>query len=234
MAFVVYFGSFLLMAWLFQFLSPLIAKLSDLEALRATMVLELLVYVPVLSITLFALKLLAEREQNCRYTWRDTLYAVGLRSDRVAGDTVTAVVGYMMMSPLVIVALVVSNMIFHKFHTPVHPVDLIILSTQDGFTRMLLLLQASVGAPIVEEITFRGLLFQGLTERWGTVMAAVLSAAVFALSHNTLPGGFLQLWTLGFIFALIFRRSRSILPCILMHAIHNGIVMMMMFAVFSQ
>ena len=139
-----------------------------------------------------------------------------------------------MTAPLLLVAAYVSGMLFKNFHTPVHPVDLRILNTQDGFTRALLLVQASICAPIVEEMTFRGLLFEGLRLRWGVAIAAVLSSAIFALSHNTLPGGFLQLWTLGFVFALVSYRSRSNFPNILMHAIHNGIVTMIMFAIYSR
>ena len=87
---------------------------------------------------------------------------------------------------------------------------------------------------VFEELTFRGLLFEGLRQRWGLAAGAVLSAAVFALSHNTLPGGFLQLWTLGFIFALVYHRRGSIFPNILMHAIHNGLVTLLTLAVFSR
>ena len=59
-----------------------------------------------------------------------------------------------------------------------HPVDLIILNTQDGFTRTMLLIQATVWAPILEELTFRGLLFNGLSERWGFRIGAGFPARV--------------------------------------------------------
>ena len=233
-AFVVYFASFLLIAWPLRFLSPLLAHLSDRMALRVTIAIEIAAYMPITAITLLALKRIAESEQRRRITWRETLSAIGLRSDGLGRDTLTAVVTYTMTMPVLLLAAQVSSELLRNFHTPVHPVDLIILNTQDGFTRMLVLLQAAVGAPIVEELMFRGLLFQGLRERWGVWLAAILSSAVFALSHNTLPGGFLQLWTLGFVFAMVCHRNRSIFPNVLMHAIHNGLVSLVMFAVFSQ
>lgn len=233
-AFVAYFASFLAMAWPMQALGPLIAKMSDLMALRFTVGLELAVYIPVIALTLFVFKRFAELEQNRRFTWRETLAAAGVRSDGLGKDTVTAVVSYLMTMPLLILAASVSAVLFKNFHTPVHPLDLIIVNTQDGVTRALLLIQATVGAPIVEELMFRGVLFPGLRERWGLWISAALSAAVFALAHNTLPGGFLQLWTLGFVFALVCHRNRSILPNVLMHAMHNALVTLVMFSVFSQ
>ena len=233
-AFVAYFASFLAMAWPMQALGPLIAKMSDLMALRFTVGLELAAYVPVIALTLFVFKRFAESEQHRRFTWRETLAAAGVRSDGLGKDTVTAVVSYLMTMPLLILAATASAVLFKNFHTPVHPLDLIIVNTQDGVTRALLLIQATIGAPIVEELMFRGVLFSGLRERWGLWISAALSAAVFALAHNTLPGGFLQLWTLGFVFALVCHRNRSIVPSVLMHAMHNALVTLVMFAVFSQ
>ncbi len=233
-AFLVYFATFLLISWPLQFLNPLFVHLSDKMALRVSMVVELAVYVPITAITLVALKIFAENERQRRFAWREILAAVGLRTDGFGRDLMTAVVGYTAALPILQLAAIVSEQLFRNFHTPSHPVDLIILNTQDGFTRSLLLVQAAVFAPIVEEIMFRGILFKGLDLRWGKWAAAGLSAAVFALSHNTLPGGFLQLWTLGFVFALVCHRNRSILPNIFMHAIHNGLISIVMFAVFSQ
>lgn len=233
-AFVVYFGSYLLIAWPLQFLSPVIVNWSDEAALRFMMLIDLLAYIPVTALTLIVLKKVAEAEQRRVLTWRETLSAVGFRTDGVARDAFTAILAYAMLVPVLLFASQISDVLFRHFHTPVHPIDLVILHTQDGVTRTLLLIQAAVGAPIVEEFTFRGLLFEGLRDRWGLWIAAALSAAVFALSHNTLPGGFLQLWTLGFVFALVSRRNRSILPNILMHGMHNGLITMIMFAVFSK
>jgi uncharacterized protein len=53
-----------------------------------------------------------------------------------------------------------------------------------GFGVFLLLLLVVVGAPIAEEVFYRGLLLRSLTKRGlGTVAAVVISAGIFALSH---------------------------------------------------
>jgi len=233
-AFAVYYGSFLLVGWALQFALPLIARLSETEALRATLLIDLLAYAPVVAAALFALKRLGENEAGRPIGWRDTLAALGFRTDAVGRDVSTAVIGYAMLTPILLVAMEISYRLFKNFHTPVHGVELIILDTEDLPVRMLLAFQAVVAAPIVEEMMFRGVLFPGLRQRWGLVGGAALSAALFALSHNTLPGGFLQLWSLGFAFALVANRNRSILPNILMHGIHNGLVTALMFTVFSR
>src|SRR5687768_6438901 len=41
----------------------------------------------------------------------------------------------------------------------------------------------AVFAPLVEEIFFRGFLFQGFRERYGWITAMLISAAIFAIAH---------------------------------------------------
>ena len=233
-AFLVYYGVFMGVGFLFELVAPLTRHWSEQFLLRFDMAAEILIYIPVAGSALLALKLIGERERRSKVTWAETFGAVGLRSKSIGSDVVTAVVGYIMILPVLIAAGLISDRLFHNFHTPVHPVDTIILRTQDGWIRSFLFLQAAVGAPIVEELTFRGMFLRGLRLRWGVPLSVVISSAIFALSHNTLPGGFLSLFTLGAAFAIVSIRNQSILPGILMHALNNGFVTILAFTVFSQ
>jgi membrane protease YdiL (CAAX protease family) len=76
-------------------------------------------------------------------------------------------------------------------------------------------------APIVEEIFFRGFLFQGFRQRMGWGRAALLSSAIFAASHLD-PASLIPTFVLGFIFAYIFHRSNSVWPGILLHFTVNA------------
>jgi membrane protease YdiL (CAAX protease family) len=86
----------------------------------------------------------------------------------------------------------------------------------------LLALGAVVVAPLAEEIFFRGFLFAGLRERYGWVKAALISAAAFSLLHLQ-PVQALPIFVLGFFFALLYEKSRSLWPAIAMHATINAI-----------
>ena len=82
----------------------------------------------------------------------------------------------------------------------------------------------------LEELLFRGLLFRGLQKR-SLKAAFTVSALAFGLLHllNLMKGTaplFVLCQTvfataLGFLFALIFYRGGSILPCIITHCIIN-------------
>ena len=83
---------------------------------------------------------------------------------------------------------------------------------------------ASILAPIGEELLFRGLLYRSLSGWKGHVVAAILSSAVFGALHvGAAPWQVLPLLAfLGFLFAMLFWRTGSLVPSIAMHAFINS------------
>jgi CAAX protease family protein len=77
--------------------------------------------------------------------------------------------------------------------------------------------------PVVEEVAFRGILYGSLRNRLSPLPAAVLSSVAFAATH---PYGLLALvslvWT-GFVLCLVYERSRSLVPVIAVHVLHNAL-----------
>lgn len=82
-----------------------------------------------------------------------------------------------------------------------------------------------VVAPIVEEVVFRGFVFNALRSRFSVAAAAVLSGLLFGVVHIFgSPVEFLvPLALLGTILALILWKTRSLYPCIALHALNNCI-----------
>ena len=74
---------------------------------------------------------------------------------------------------------------------------------------------------------FRGYLFAALTRWKGPWPAAVVSGALFGLAHVLAhpPVAWLPLAVMGFLLALIFWITGSLLPCIALHAANNALVM---------
>ena len=75
-------------------------------------------------------------------------------------------------------------------------------------------------APFAEEFFFRGFLFQALRRSWGTWVGALASALTFSAIHLA-PDKFVQLAILGMALALLFNKTDSLWPCILLHALNN-------------
>ncbi|HLL01618.1 MAG TPA: type II CAAX endopeptidase family protein [Myxococcaceae bacterium] len=84
-----------------------------------------------------------------------------------------------------------------------------------------LFLTAVVGAPLFEELAFRGLLYTSLRIRFGPWFSAVVSAALFTLLHLYSVLGTLVLFTGAVVSALVYERTRSLLPSIIAHAVNN-------------
>ena len=86
---------------------------------------------------------------------------------------------------------------------------------------------AVIAAPLAEEIFFRGFLFQGLGKRLKFAWAAIISAAIFAIGHFSLSG-LVPIFILGLMLAWLFNKTKSIWPCIIVHAAYNSIALIFM------
>ncbi|MFE1167259.1 CPBP family intramembrane glutamic endopeptidase [Nocardiopsis sp. NPDC058789] len=85
----------------------------------------------------------------------------------------------------------------------------------------LTMLTLAVLTPLGEEFLFRGVVTTVLL-RYGALVGVVGSAVVFALMHGVnevLPAAVI----VGLIAAELYRRSGSIWPGVLMHALYNAI-----------
>lgn len=92
-----------------------------------------------------------------------------------------------------------------------------------------LLLMAGMVAPFVEEVVFRGLLYGWLRQRLGIAAGAALSALAFAAAHGILilvPALFLH----GLILAVVYERSASLWPPIILHGAFNAVMAIALFA----
>lgn len=79
----------------------------------------------------------------------------------------------------------------------------------------------AIFAPLVEEIFFRGFLFQGFRARYGWMPAMVLSGFIFAVAHLDLVV-LLPTFLLGCLLAYVYHRSNSLWPGIILHFLVNS------------
>lgn len=92
-----------------------------------------------------------------------------------------------------------------------------------GFGFIALAVVLVVGAPVVEELFFRGLLLRSLSRRFGDRWALAGSSVGFALAH--LEGlQFPALLAVGVVFGLLAQRAGRLGPPIFAHAAFNLVV----------
>jgi hypothetical protein len=93
-----------------------------------------------------------------------------------------------------------------------------------------LFIVGAVIAPIVEEIFFRGFLFQGFRQKYGWLPALLLSSAIFGAAHLD-PVSFIPTFILGCVLAYVYHRSNSVWPGILFHAAINSFSLCAVYAI---
>lgn len=83
-------------------------------------------------------------------------------------------------------------------------------------------------APIVEELFFRGLVYQALKERTGAAWAGALSALIFAIYHFSL-WLIVPILLLGLALAWLTEWQRSLWPAIIGHALNNLVAVLIVY-----
>jgi uncharacterized protein len=98
----------------------------------------------------------------------------------------------------------------------------------DGFGPIgVQVLLIAIAAPISEEVCFRGFLYGGLRERYPRLAAALLAGVVFGALHaltgiTAVP----PLIAFGFLLCLLYEKTGSIVPGILLHLLNNSVALL--------
>ena len=126
----------------------------------------------------------------------------------------------MVMPPVVLTSWLVSRVIGDQGGS--NPLLEIVLTSNSSLALFLLATTAVVLAPLFEETIFRGVLLPVLGRSLGRAGAVMVSALVFAVAHLSL-GELPPLLVLGLGLGLLRLSTGRLLPCVVMHALWNGV-----------
>lgn len=88
-----------------------------------------------------------------------------------------------------------------------------------------------IAAPLAEEIAFRGLLFGGLRKKMPMIPAALIGGAFFGLLHFATGWSAVPvLIFLGVVFAVLYEKTKSLWPPIILHAVNNAFALVVLTA----
>ncbi len=93
-----------------------------------------------------------------------------------------------------------------------------LINTSGGVVSFIIVfISVAIIAPIVEELLFRGVIFDKISQKWNAKTGIFLSSLLFGLLHMEPIGASL----FGAVMCLIYLRSRSLLIPIICHALNN-------------
>ncbi|MGG3926439.1 type II CAAX endopeptidase family protein [Metabacillus fastidiosus] len=87
--------------------------------------------------------------------------------------------------------------------------------------QVLFVLAVGIVTPIKEEFLYRGILYGFLANKYHFWIGLIVSSVIFGVLHTGFP---VTASLMGLIFALLYKRTGSLLPPIILHAVWNSIV----------
>ncbi len=91
------------------------------------------------------------------------------------------------------------------------------MASQTGFATFVFFV---IAAPVLEELIFRGIMLDGLLQRYRPLTAIFVSSLLFGLAHLN-PWQFVTGLVLGCFLGWVYYRTRSVGPCIVVHMAAN-------------
>ena len=133
--------------------------------------------------------------------------------------------------PLMLLGSIVTNLLITQFTGQVEAENQSMIIDLYAQAPYLIVIQALLYAPIVEEIMFRGLIFGALSKK-SMFLATLISSSLFGLAHvynSVLSGNLGDLWffftyaLLGYFLNRAYIKSGSIVSSMALHFINNAI-----------
>jgi membrane protease YdiL (CAAX protease family) len=108
------------------------------------------------------------------------------------------------------------------------PTDIDVLVNSTLAVRVVLAIVATFGAPIVEELVYRGIIYPSLEKvlgmAWAVAIVSFLFAFVHLLQYRNSAGVIAVIVLLGISLTLVRAFTGRLLPCVIIHAVFNGII----------
>lgn len=84
------------------------------------------------------------------------------------------------------------------------------------------ILSVALFGPILEELLFRGAITDALLKKYSPAKAILFSGLIFGIFHLN-PVQVVSASLVGFLLAWIYYKTRSLIPCILIHVLNNSL-----------
>jgi len=146
---------------------------------------------------------------------------IGWRARPVGTNLVYGVGGFAVASALMVPAALIGRALFRHAPDPSNPVIPQLVGASGTGTILLLVALASVAAPLVEELLFRGVFYQAARLKLGVWPAIVVTGLVFGFVHPVGIVEMLAIGVLGGVFAWMAETRKSLLPSMAAHCLQN-------------
>lgn len=169
-----------------------------------------------------------------RVKYKQPFSALGLKSENWGKNLILGFSRYLAILPVIVLIGAFVDIIARHLGVTPNPQEITIKILKESSSNALafMIFFGTLGAPIVEELIFRGFLQPAVRCAYGRSNAIIASGFIFALVH--LIGDqniyvFLQIFILGLFLAYLFEYTGSLVAPICVHIIHNSVTLTYLF-----
>ncbi len=146
---------------------------------------------------------------------------IGWRARPAGANLAYGLGGFALASALMVPAALIGRAVFRHAPDPSNPVIPQLVGASGIGTILLLVALASLAAPLVEELLFRGVFYQAARLKLGVWPAIVVTGLVFGFVHPVGIVEMLAIGVLGGVFAWMAETRQSLLPSMAAHCLQN-------------
>jgi membrane protease YdiL (CAAX protease family) len=164
--------------------------------------------------------------------YKEDLAALGLSLKNLARNVFYGIAGYIATVPILIAVLVIITTIINitKYVPQKQPIVELFLKEENATFLAYTSLFAAVAGPLMEELFFRGFMYNAFKKAVGIFWATLVTSAVFAALHSNVVG-FLPIMVIGITLTYLYERTGTLVSSITLHIIHNLNMVFLVFMV---
>lgn len=177
-----------------------------------------------------------------RNVYKKKLADMGLMKENMARNIFYGVSGYVAVIPLIIIIGIIVYILLNilKLRPPPQPIVGLFLAEENVRLLFISSVIAAIFGPIIEEIFFRGVMYNAVKGKLGIFWAIFITSVLFSFLHTHAMSyflvGFIPIAILGAVLAYLYEKTGSLVPSITLHILNNvgSVIMVFLFKYFNS
>lgn len=168
----------------------------------------------------------------CMIEHKEKMIALGISMKNFARNVCYGMAGYIAMIPILVGILAATAIIVNiiKYVPPKQPVVELFLKEKNVTFLAYTSIFAAIFGPMIEELFFRGFMYNAFKKHIGFFWAMMITSATFAALHAH-SVGFVPILALGMLLAYMYERTGTLVAPVVIHMTHNLAMVALVFMV---
>lgn len=180
-----------------------------------------------------------------KFLWKvhgKRLANLGLVKDNTARNIFYGISGYVAVMPVIFIIGILVYVLLNilELRPPPQPIVELFLMEENVALVFASSIIASVFGPVIEEIFFRGVMYNAVKRKlgifWGIFITSILFSFLHTHAFTYFLVGFIPIAILGGVLAYLYEKTGSLIPSITLHVLNNvgSVVMVFLFRYFNS